>query len=71
MHDTLIVDNIKRIEVLRSPGSSVYGANAFLGVINIITKDAKEIDGVALTARGGSWDTQQYNLLFGKTFSDL
>jgi outer membrane receptor protein involved in Fe transport len=42
-----------------------------LGVINIITKEAEDIDGFELTARGGSWDTQQYNLLFGKTFSDL
>ncbi|MBW1824400.1 MAG: TonB-dependent receptor, partial [Deltaproteobacteria bacterium] len=70
-HDTLIVDNIKRIEVLRSPGSAVYGANAFVGVINIITKEAEDIDGFELIARGGSWDTQQYNLLYGKTFSDL
>ena len=71
VHDTLIVDNIRRIEVLRSPGSSVYGANAFLGVINIITKEAEDIDGFELTARGGSWDTQQYNLLYGRTFTDV
>ena len=71
VHDTLIIDNIKRIEFVRGPGSALYGANAFVGVINVITKEAKDIDGFELTARGGSWDTQQYNLLFGKTFSDL
>ncbi len=48
-----------------------YGANAYHGVINVITKEAEDIDGFELTARGGSWDTQQYNLLFGKTFSEL
>ena len=71
VHDTLILDNIKRIEFIRGPGSAVYGANAFHGVINIITKEAEDIDGFEITAKGGSWDTQQYNLLFGKTFSGL
>jgi len=71
VHDTMIVDNIERIEVLRSPGSAVYGANAFVGVINIITKKAEDIDGLELIARGGKWDTQQYNLLYGKTFNEV
>ena len=71
VHDTLIIDNIKRIEFIRGPGSALYGANAYHGVINIITKEAEAIDGFELTARGGSWDTQQYNMLFGKTFSEL
>jgi len=35
---------IQRIEVMRGPGSALYGANAFLGLINIITKNAKEIE---------------------------
>jgi iron complex outermembrane receptor protein len=70
-YDDLIIENIKRIEVIRGPGSAVYGANAFHGVINVITKEADDIDGLELIARGGSWDTQQYNLLCGKSFSDL
>ena len=71
VHDTLIIDNIKRIEFIRGPGSALYGANAFHGVINIITKEAEDVDGFEITAKGGSWDTQQYNLFYGKTFSDL
>jgi outer membrane cobalamin receptor len=67
----LNMDHVKRIEFIRGPGSALYGANAYHGVINIITKKAEDMDGVELTARGGSWDTQQYNLLFGKAFSDL
>lgn len=70
-HDTMIVDNIKRIEVIRGPGSAMYGANAFSGVVNIITKDAKDIDGVQATAGAGSDDTQQYNLLMGKVFNEF
>ena len=71
MHDTLTLDNVKRIEVIRGPGSALYGANAFAGVINVITKEAEDIDGWEVTTRGGSYDTQQYNLLYGKTFNDV
>ncbi len=70
-HDCLIVDNIERIEVIRGPGSAMYGANAFSGVINIITKTPEEIDGYRITTRGGSYDTQQYNFLFGKSWNDI
>ena len=70
-HDTLMLDNIKRIEVMRGPGSALYGANAFAGVVNLITKDGEDIDGWEVTVGGGSFDTQQYNLLYGKTFNDL
>ena len=49
---------IKQIEVIRGPGSALYGADAFAGVINIITKKAKEIEGTEIGVRAGSWDTQ-------------
>lgn len=52
------VEAIARIEVIRGPGSAVYGADAFAGVINIITKKAQDIDGTTVGIRGGSWDTQ-------------
>lgn len=52
------VQNIQRIEVIRGPGSALYGADAFAGVINIITKKANDLDGVRLGARGGNKDMQ-------------
>lgn len=70
-HDDFFIYNVKRIEVIRGPGSALYGANAFAAVINIITKDAKDIDGASVFAGGGSFATQQYSMLFGKTFNDL
>ncbi len=59
------VESISRIEVIRGPGSAVYGADAFAGVINIITKQANEIDGVEAGSRIGSFDTQEVWALYG------
>ncbi len=67
----LVVENVKKIEIIRGPGSALYGQNAFLAVINVITKDTDDIDGIQLTTSGGSFDTQNYNALFGKEFGDL
>ncbi len=65
--DNLILDNVKRIEVIRGPGSALYGANAFSAVINVITLAPQDIEGAELSAGLGSHDSQQYNLLFGRT----
>ena len=59
------VENISRIEVIRGPGSAVYGADAFAGVINVITKEAKEIDGFDAGSRLGSFDTQDAWVQYG------
>jgi len=53
MQDTLIED-IDRIEVIRGPGGTIWGANAVNGVINIITKNARETRGSLVSAGGGS-----------------
>ncbi len=71
VYDNLPVDNVKRIEIIRGPASALYGANAFLALINIITKDGKDIDGVRSAYRTGSFDTHQYNVLFGKAINDF
>lgn len=49
------LENIARIEVIRGPGSALYGADAFAGVINIITKTSTDIDGTLLGLRAGSF----------------
>jgi len=54
----LPIEAIQRVEVIRGPGSALYGADAFAGVINIITKKAKDINGTALGVRAGDHGTQ-------------
>lgn len=53
-HLDLPLDDIDRIEVIRGPGASVWGANAVNGVISIITKPAKATKGGRVTAGAGS-----------------
>lgn len=50
--------NIQRVEVIRGPGSAVYGADAFAGVVNIISKNADEIDGTVVGGRVGNFNSQ-------------
>jgi outer membrane receptor protein involved in Fe transport len=47
------VDQIKRIEIIRGPGSAIYGGIAELGVINIITKSGKDTEGIEVAGTYG------------------
>jgi len=47
------IDTIERIEIIRGPASALYGANAFLGVINIITKKGRDVEFGSLSAKLG------------------
>jgi outer membrane receptor protein involved in Fe transport len=47
------VDQIERIEIVRGPGSVIYGDSAELLVINVITRSAKDLEGVAVTGMYG------------------
>lgn len=65
------VKAIKRIEVIRGPGSALYGADAFSGVINIVTKSRKDINGTNAGVRVGSFDTKASWIEHGGTYNDF
>jgi len=64
------LDQIERVEVLRGPGSSLYGANAMFGVINIITKKPEDMAGGHLSIIRGEWFTRIANASYGGSFTD-
>jgi iron complex outermembrane receptor protein len=56
------LEDIERIEVVRGPGGVTWGANAVSGVVNIITKDPRDQEGLTFSAGGGSRGTHKEHL---------
>lgn len=69
------LSNIDRIEVIYGPAGAVYGPNAFLGIINLITLDAKNThpndDFFKVNIQSGSYDSQSVDLTAGGNNSDF
>ncbi|HXI50268.1 MAG TPA: TonB-dependent receptor plug domain-containing protein [Candidatus Saccharimonadales bacterium] len=64
VQDTVLED-IDRIEVVRGPGATLWGANAVNGVVNIITKSAKDTQGGLVIGGGGSEELGFGTLRYG------
>ena len=65
-----VLEDIERVEVIRGPGATVWGANAVNGVINIITKSAKDTQGGLVAAGGGNEDQAFGVLRYGLKLQD-
>jgi iron complex outermembrane receptor protein len=69
------LSNIDRVEVLYGPAGAVYGPNAFLGIINVITLDAKDThsndDFIKVNLQAGSYDSQSIDLTAGGNSNDF
>jgi len=66
----LDLDLVDLIEVIRGPGSSIYGNNAFFSVINVVTRRGGDVNGTEVSASAGSFDTFQGRVTYGKKFSN-
>jgi len=66
------LENIKRVEAMTSPGGVLWGANSFLGIVNVITKSAEDINGLELGVGGGHGPGDEMVIrpyvMYGKTF---
>lgn len=69
VQDTLLED-LDRIEVIRGPGATLWGANAVNGVINIITKQAKDTQGGLVTAGVGTEERGLGSVRYGGKLND-
>ncbi|XVJ69832.1 MAG: TonB-dependent receptor [Rhizobacter sp.] len=67
----LPLENIARVEIVRGPGSALYGADAFAGIINIITKSAKDVRGTEFGARTGTFNSRDAWVQHGGSFGPL
>jgi iron complex outermembrane receptor protein len=65
----LDVDLIERVEVIRGPSYSLYGSDAMLAVVNVITKRGRDLAGVEVSGAAGSFDTYQGRLSYGARFA--
>jgi iron complex outermembrane receptor protein len=66
----LDLDLIDRIEIVRGPSSSIYGADAFFAVVNVITKRGRDLKGAEISGDAGSFYTYKGRLSYGNRFQD-
>jgi len=65
------VDMIERVEIVCGPSSSLYGANAFFAVINVVTRTTKQVKDWELSFQTGSFGTDEGRATYGHQFHNL
>lgn len=65
------IDMIQRVEIVRGPVSSLYGSNALFAVINVITRQAPDGNGLELSVEAASFNTYKGRISYGRTVRQL
>jgi len=66
----LDVDLIERVEIIRGPGSSLYGANAFFAVVNVVSKRGSDVQGLQVSGDAASHGTFKERVSYGSKFEN-
>lgn len=66
----LDLNMLERIEIVRGPGSALYGTSALFAVVNLVTKKGQALDGLAVAATAGSYGKSRLAGQFGKEFAN-
>lgn len=66
----LDVDLIERVEIVRGPGSSIYGSNAFFAVVNVFTRHGRDFDGAEVSGELASFGVDKERLSYGKRYEN-
>lgn len=67
--DFFVLQNVKRIEIVRGPGSALYGENAFWGVLNIVTLSGEDLQGGRVELFGGARETGSAGTYYGRRYT--
>jgi iron complex outermembrane receptor protein len=68
--DFFVLQNVKRVEIVRGPGSALYGENAFWGVLNIVTLSGEDLQGVEVELYAGERETGSVGATFGRKLGE-
>lgn len=66
----LSLDGVERVEIVRGPGSALYGTGALFAVVNVTTKTGRAVDGLRWSADVGSFGTRTARATYGKPFGN-
>jgi len=64
------ITTLERIEIIRGPGSSLYGSNAFFAVVNLVTRKGGDARGLTVDAEVGEWGTHLVRASWGQRCED-
>jgi iron complex outermembrane receptor protein len=68
---SIALEKLKQIEVLRGPASSLYGGVALTAVVNLITKQGADVDGIKARAGIGNYGQRRADIMMGRRYYDL
>ncbi len=66
--NNITLDNVKRVEIIYGPMTSLYGANACLAVVNLVTYDADDFNRGKAEVSYGNWKSNDSYLILGRRF---